>query len=937
MRQAIERPESSSRLRGAARRGLHALRLAPLLAGILTAPAVPVAAEDVGVAAAVNPATLGTPPGQDTRVLEMGGAITFLEEIETDVGGQTQVLFLDQSTLTIAPSSYILIDEFVFDPASFDGSLTVTLERGLVRYVGGAISKDGGVTIETEVASVGIRGGMAILDNRVPRRLEVINLFGQTTIRPKGGDGQVVVMDDASEFAVVEPSGLQELGKVASDDLRSLNASFRGGNRTRIVTATVQQQLASNPAADASAEPLPARNQTPAGDLPAAGEILSDTQNSLSSEVARGLQQEQISNTEPEQPEDLTDLSGSYNATPNAYVTPTGGDFSNPLLQDAKGGPNPNFARRFSSATIVDNDQLRIDSDGDGTVDLVLPIAEGDFEVSLDQTNSPLGALSGSGSFTALGGSSAFFTYNLRTANGQREVQVVGGLPTDPSVFQQGDLEVFSYDLDLSLSQAFPDIKASQLLVATAPGGGFDSLGGDYGTSVLWMAFSVEGEGENQRSILQATAGKLTDLGNGKPVLTQTARGSALESGSGVADITRTAVGLGSLVDADGNAFFGPDADRVVVSNNGPFPLEGSSSEEQARSISQAFIQPYDDLGGASLGFSTVAARVENSDGVGTERPSTTLSGYATGVGASRLPGNQFTEVYVLESAGVEGGSGLTVQRDPTSSSFSAVGNFEVTPFVTAGSAPTSARWVFGDIGGDNAAYLDEENFVALESFQDRGQGFDGTVNGNDQGADGNNRYGFRSFFVGQEPIAPDSFFTETQFCTCDYLQWGYWSGEYQWDPSGDQAGRRERVHVGTWVAGERPSAADIAGLSGTATHSGHLFGTVALSNGNQRLASGQYNQTFNFGTDTGTFAISSFDGRDYSGGTLGSANTGHQADFKSTTAATAANGFKANVRASFYKGGGDAAKQVGGTFKINDGGKGDYTASGIVAADRKK
>lgn len=942
MRQAFTRNPVRAK-GGTLHRHLARAAASLLLAGtLLGGTALSSLADDVGVAAAVNPATLGTPPGQDTRVLEMGGAITFLEEIETDVGGQTQVLFLDQSTLTIAPSSYIVIDEFVFDPATLDGDITLTLERGLVRYVGGVISKDGGVTIETEVASVGIRGGMAILDNRVPRRLKVVNLFGQTTVRPRGGDGQVVVMDDASEQAVVESAGLSELGKVSSGELREFNASFRGGNRTRIVTASVQQQLAKNPTADASGEPTSVLSQTPAGDLPAAEEILADTQNSVYSEVARGQQQEQISDTEPEQdqpvepPDLITNLSGSYNATPNPYVTPTGGDFFVPLAQNAKGGPDPDFARRFTSATIVNNDELQIDSNGDGVVDLVLPIAEGDFQVSLNQTSSPLGALAGSGNFSTLGGSSAFFTYNLRTANGARQVQIVGGLPTDPSVFQQGNLEVFSYDLDLSIGRVFPDIQASQLLVATAPGGGFDSLGGDYRSSVLWMAFAVEGEGENQRSILQATAGKLTDLGNGKPVLTQTARGSVLGAGSEVRDLTRTEIALGSLVDGDGNAFFGPDADRVVVSNNGPFPLEGSTPQQQARSINQAFIQPFDELGGASLGYSTVAPKVENGEGVGSQRPSSTLTGYASGVGASRLPGNQFTEIYVLESAGPEGGTGFSLQRDAASSSLTAVGDFGVTPFVTNGSAPTSSRWVLGDVGGDNAAYLDENHYAALESFQDRGQGFNGQVNNNDQGADGRNRYGFRAFVVGQEPIAPDSFFPETQFCSCDFLQWGYWSGEYVWDPSGDQAGRRERVHVGTWVAGQRPSAADIAGLSGTATHSGHVFGTVALGNGSQRLAAGRYDQTFDFGTDTGTFAISNFDGRSYTAGNLGSAGTGHQADFKSTKAATAPNGFRANVRGSFYQGGGDPVRQIGGTFKITDGGKGNYTASGILAGDRK-
>ncbi len=917
------------RLLIAATAGPAALALAALaLAGL------PAAAQDVGVTAAVNPASFGTVPGEATRTLELGGNITFLEEIETDDGGQAQVLFLDQSTLTVGPNSFIVIDEFVFDPSTSVGNLVMNLERGLVRYVGGEISKEGGVTIDTAVATVGIRGGMAILDNRDPTRLRVVNLFGQTTVNPKAPGSRAVVMDDTSELAVVERSGLEELGSVTSEDLGGLYQNFRGGNSTRIVTATVQRQLASNPSADVSSQPVVIPPPSPANSPPSPQTILADTQNQLGSEVALGLQQEQISNT---QPENTTGLSGSYNATPNAYVTPTGGDFSQPLAQDAKGGPDPNFARRFNNATIIAGDQLRVDTDGDGTIDLILPIQEGDFEVALSDTTTPLGAVSGSGSYELLDGDSAFFSYSLTTADGRRELQVVGGLPTDPSVFQQGDLEVFAYDLDLELTRSFPNMKASQLLVATAPGGGFDPLGGTYRTSVLWMTFAVESDGEVQSSMLQATAGKLTDLGNGKPVLVQTARGSSLIGGQ-PGDITRSEAALSSLVDADGNAFFGDAADRVVLSNNGPFPLEGSSSEEEARNIGQVLVQPYDNLAGVVLGYSTVTPRVETPEGAGAVRPSTTLTGYASGVGVSRLPGNQFSEIYILESSAGEGSqTGLTVQRSAATSSLSAAADFQATAFVSAGNAPTSARWVFGDIGSDNAAYLDEQHYAALESFEDRGQGFDGQVNRNDQGADGENRYGFRSLFVGQAPLSPQSFFPETQFCECAYLQWGFWSGEYEWDPSSAEAGRRERVHIGTWVAGQKPSAADIAGLSGEASHSGHVFGTVVLANGTQRLASGQYDQTFNFGTDTGSFKISNFDGRTYDGGSLGLAGTGHQADFKSTKSATAANGYKADIKASFFKGGGDAAKQVGGTFKVTDGGAGRYGATGIVAADRKK
>ena len=42
---------------------------------------------------------------------------TMLAFVATDARGQTQVLFLDQSALTVGPNSQLVIDEFVYDPA----------------------------------------------------------------------------------------------------------------------------------------------------------------------------------------------------------------------------------------------------------------------------------------------------------------------------------------------------------------------------------------------------------------------------------------------------------------------------------------------------------------------------------------------------------------------------------------------------------------------------------------------------------------------------------------------------------------------------------------------------------------------------------------------------------------------------------------------------
>src|SRR5919108_6130667 len=101
---------------------LRATALTPLLLGTaLVGPAV--AQGRVGVNSAVNPEATGTPPGAVARRLVLGQEVVFNERIITGVEGQTQVLFIDQSTMTVGPSSDMVIDQFVYDPNAETGKL----------------------------------------------------------------------------------------------------------------------------------------------------------------------------------------------------------------------------------------------------------------------------------------------------------------------------------------------------------------------------------------------------------------------------------------------------------------------------------------------------------------------------------------------------------------------------------------------------------------------------------------------------------------------------------------------------------------------------------------------------------------------------------------------------------------------------------------------
>ena len=66
----------------------------------------------------------------------------------TTASGQVQMLFLDESALTIGPNSEIVLDEFIYDPNAETGSLILNATKGVFRVVGGKISKKNAVTLK---------------------------------------------------------------------------------------------------------------------------------------------------------------------------------------------------------------------------------------------------------------------------------------------------------------------------------------------------------------------------------------------------------------------------------------------------------------------------------------------------------------------------------------------------------------------------------------------------------------------------------------------------------------------------------------------------------------------------------------------------------------------------------------------------------------------
>src|SRR6195952_1462308 len=99
----------------------------------------PAAAQQVGTAAAVNPASIAKAPGSGLRTLTIGASVVHNERIQTTGSGSVQLLFLDKTSMSIGPNSDVTIDEYVFDPNANTGKMAVTVGKGLMRFVGGQV------------------------------------------------------------------------------------------------------------------------------------------------------------------------------------------------------------------------------------------------------------------------------------------------------------------------------------------------------------------------------------------------------------------------------------------------------------------------------------------------------------------------------------------------------------------------------------------------------------------------------------------------------------------------------------------------------------------------------------------------------------------------------------------------------------------------------
>lgn len=907
------------------------------------------AQEKVGVNSAVNPEATGTPPGAAPRRLVIGQDVVFNEHITTAAEGQTQLLFLDQSSMTIGPNSDLAIDQFVYDPRSGTGKLAMSATRGVLRYIGGKLSKqDNAVTLRTSTATLAVRGGAFIANVDANGRTQVIFIFGDgltvtglngvsETVRRPGF--QITVNPGAAPSAPAPTPPTQLAQLVQQLDGRSGGT----GGATIIptdttvaasgITQTVSGNLTTSVQQAIQNQPTTTTTTPTAGTTATTNTILNSPTIQNSATGGQVIDCVSAGTCPPQTIQTVSTSGGTSGGTTGGSTAGGGTTGSTPVTvtyagrikktndttrgffdQTSNIGPTTNGDVPYPATiggAVYSNGTLSFPqgSPQSGTFTgsfgslgtLTFPLVPG-FSTT-QGSSSALGTFSAS---TFLSADNTYFYANITPASQpSNRLLVFGGTPVNAGFYQPtGSTRVFAFTVqpDAALQSNMPFVRSQAggnlpnaivspfYLVAPAT-----SAIGDTSTNAgargLQASLVINGQGENQQSAIAVTAGTIGTQ-NGQPVFTGSLRGSSLLSAT-----SGTPVAIGSAVattvDGNGNSFYGSNGiSGYVVNQTGlasETPLSGSA---------------------ATYGFAQPALPTTLPSGVPASRTTQAMAGSFGGLMYTTAQ----TNPYIVT------GSTL-VSTDASANRVQATFN---------GSAQSTAAGLsnvtmqYGSLSGTPGAqaFIDDNNFAAMESQVNAQQA---TINGGSTQPTGQ-LYMVTSGAAG----VPTALFQQAGVtpCACQFLQWGYWGGDLDTvDSTG--ATRIDRGNINTWVAGVPTPLNDLNSLisqSATANYAGQAIGSVS-NNGANYMAAGGFNGTYNFGTQTGSVTLKNFDIFPQITASGSAPLSGANYTFGVNSG-----GVSGKVNGTFY---GPMAAETGGNFALQAPAL-NYLASGIFAGKKQ-
>lgn len=187
--------------------------------------------------------------------------------VETSDGGAVNIIFIDETSFAVSEDARIAIDEFVFDPASSEGSTHFSILKGVFVYTSGLIGREDpdDVMIDTPVGSIGIRGTIIAGDTN----------SGEITVV----EGAIVLRDfNGNEFTLADQFATARFnpGAGSIDSMGTLSAADVGAKFVSVSGVSPQLFSSINDVAQEQAQDAQGEQGDNAGYAETSGENAGD-------------------------------------------------------------------------------------------------------------------------------------------------------------------------------------------------------------------------------------------------------------------------------------------------------------------------------------------------------------------------------------------------------------------------------------------------------------------------------------------------------------------------------------------------------------------------------------------------------------------------------------------------------------------------------------
>lgn len=247
------------------------------------------------------------------RELSIKSPIFRHDTLSTGPQGRIQVLFSDNTIVSLGKESRMEIAEHVWNPAQKTGAMKTKVKEGVFRVMGGAIAKEApeAFTTETPAATIGIRGSMYA--GRVAE--------GSLSVVFEGGKG-IYVMNDAGQVSITRPgfgTHTQGQGNPPDKPSRISTQVVSGLNSDLAVSEQTEEDETNVPAQDGQGASAP-QDQTDADSSAGEGEPGS----TVSQEEPQSSTGDQSSESSDQAPSDAGAGSGEQSRTAQVGESGTG-------------------------------------------------------------------------------------------------------------------------------------------------------------------------------------------------------------------------------------------------------------------------------------------------------------------------------------------------------------------------------------------------------------------------------------------------------------------------------------------------------------------------------------------------------------------------------------------------------------------------------------